>query len=93
MAGVDSKSPEWFIKSVNISGYIARHYVRDDFVVCKMDIEQSEFVVIPHMVKSGVMHLIDELFLECHNHWKPPGTCHKMFLWLRSLGIYVHEWA
>jgi len=48
-----------------------------DFVVAKMDIDGAEFNVIPALLATGAMRLIDELFIEFHHSrwsWKqPPG--------------------
>jgi hypothetical protein len=43
-----------------------KSFSKDDFVVVKMDIENSEWCVIPEMIRTGVIGLIDELALEVH---------------------------
>eukprot|EP00249_Psilotum_nudum_P022242 c28430_g2_i1 orf=322-2022(-) len=77
----------------------------DDFIVVKMDIEGTEFDVLPRMFETGAICLVDELFLECHyNRWqrssagrsakfkKTYGDCLKLFGSLRSSGVLVHQW-
>ncbi|KAG0453545.1 hypothetical protein HPP92_024849 [Vanilla planifolia] len=77
-----------------------------DFVVMKMDVEGTEFDLIPRLFETGAICLIDELFLECHyNRWqrccpgkRSPkyqntyGQCIHLFSSLRENGILVHQW-
>ncbi|KAJ0978342.1 hypothetical protein J5N97_013816 [Dioscorea zingiberensis] len=77
-----------------------------DFVVVKMDIEGTEFDIVPRLFETGAICLIDELFLECHyNRWqrccpgeRSPkykntyGQCLDLFSSLRESGVLVHQW-
>lgn len=77
-----------------------------DFVVMKMDIEGTEFDLIPRLMETGAICLIDEIFLECHyNRWqrccpgqrstkyeKTYGLCMDLFTSLRKSGVLVHQW-
>ncbi|KAG6430728.1 hypothetical protein SASPL_108800 [Salvia splendens] len=77
-----------------------------DYVVIKMDVEGTEFELIPRLFKTGAICLIDELFLECHyNRWQKccPGErsakyertyrqCLDLFTSLRKNGVLVHQW-
>lgn len=77
-----------------------------DFVVMKMDVEGTEFDLIPRLFETGAICLIDELFLECHyNRWQKccPGErspkyqktydqCLELFSSLRDSGVLVHQW-
>ena len=77
-----------------------------DFVVVKMDVEGTEFHLIPRLIQTGAICLIDELFLECHyNRWQRccPGErsakfqktysqCLDLFTSLRNIGVLVHQW-
>uniref|UniRef100_A0A1D1Y9G4 Ankyrin repeat protein nuc-2 n=2 Tax=Anthurium amnicola TaxID=1678845 RepID=A0A1D1Y9G4_9ARAE len=79
---------------------------KTDFVVMKMDVEGTEFDLIPRLFDTGAICLIDELFLECHyNRWqrccpgkRSPkyqntyGQCLKLFSLLRESGVLVHQW-
>ena len=58
---------------VNFSRWLCEHVTPDDFVVVKMDIEGSEYSVLPSMLRSRAVLLVDELMLEIHynrNSWK-----------------------
>lgn len=77
-----------------------------DFVVMKMDVEGTEFNLIPRLIETGAICLIDEVFLECHyNRWqkccpgersskyeKTYGQCLELFTSLRESGVLVHQW-
>ncbi|XP_031103302.1 uncharacterized protein LOC116006921 [Ipomoea triloba] len=77
-----------------------------DYVVMKMDVEGTEFDLIPRLFETGAICLIDELFLECHyNRWQKccPGErsskyektydqCMDVFTSLRESGVLVHQW-
>lgn len=86
---------EWLKKTVSV----------EDFVVMKMDIEGTEFDLLPRMFETGAICLVDELFLECHyNRWQrtsPNRTskykrtyseCLSLFQDLRNNGVLVHQW-
>lgn len=77
-----------------------------DYVVVKMDVEGTEFNLIPRLIETGAICLIDEMFLECHyNRWQRccPGErspkyqktyaqCMQLFTSLRKRGVLVHQW-
>ncbi|KAK2982759.1 hypothetical protein RJ640_025175 [Escallonia rubra] len=77
-----------------------------DYVVVKMDVEGSEFYLVPRLVETGAICLIDEIFLKCHyNRWQRccPGErsmkyqktyarCLELFSSLRGSGVLVHQW-
>lgn len=86
---------EWLKKTVS----------SEDFVVMKMDIEGTEFDLLPRMFETGAICLVDELFLECHyNRWQRTSPnrspkyrrtyeeCLSLFETLRSNGVLVHQW-
>ena len=58
---------------LNFSRWLQQHVAAEDFVVVKMDIEGSEYEVLPSLLRSRAIKLIDELLLEVHynrNSWK-----------------------
>lgn len=86
---------EWLMQTVS----------SEDFVVVKMDLEGTEFDLLPRMFETGAICLIDELFLECHDdnpqgtsahstsvYHKTHGDCICLFNLLRGHGVLVHQW-
>ncbi|KAL3574553.1 hypothetical protein D5086_025166 [Populus alba] len=88
------------------SKWLKNVVVERDFVVVKLDVEGTEFHLIPRLVETGAICLIDELFLECHyNRWQRccPGQrdvkyqktydqCLQLLTSLRKIGVLVHQW-
>lgn len=68
-----------------------------DFVVVKMDIECTEYVLLPHLIKRGMQNIIDEIFVEAHwgsackGQTKTRGDAECMFKSARDAGLYVHD--
>lgn len=111
-AKLSSKNSESFDGEVDeIQGFDFAMWLKNtvtdkDFVVMKMDVEGTEFDLIPRLFKTGAICLIDEIFLECHyNRWqrccpgqrsskydKTYGQCLKLFTSLRESGVLVHQW-
>ncbi|WOL16313.1 hypothetical protein Cni_G25100 [Canna indica] len=97
---------EHAIEGFDFAAWLKRTATERDYVVMKMDVEGSEFDLVPRLSETGAICLIDELFLECHyNRWQKCcpgqrstkyqntyGECLKLFTSLRESGILVHQW-
>ncbi|XP_058110450.1 uncharacterized protein LOC131253470 [Magnolia sinica] len=94
------------IQGFDFASWLKSAVSEKDFVVMKMDIEGTEFDLIPRLFETGAICLIDELFLECHyNRWQRccPGErsskyqktynqCLELFSSMRESGVLVHQW-
>ncbi|GMI79853.1 hypothetical protein like AT5G01710 [Hibiscus trionum] len=94
------------IQGFDFAEWLKITVTESDFVVMKMDVEGTEFDLIPQLFETGAICLIDEIFLECHyNRWqrccpgrrstkykKNYGQCLQLFTSLRDSGILVHQW-
>ncbi|CAL5335227.1 hypothetical protein CsSME_00017641 [Camellia sinensis var. sinensis] len=94
------------IQGFDFANWLKSTVAEKDFVVMKMDVEGTEFDLIPRLFKTGAICLIDEIFLECHyNRWqkccvgerspkypKTYGQCLELFTSLRKSGVLVHQW-
>ncbi|GMH09995.1 hypothetical protein Nepgr_011836 [Nepenthes gracilis] len=94
------------IKGFDFTNWLKNTVSERDFVVMKMDVEGTEFDLIPRLFDTGAICLIDEIFLECHyNRWQRccPGQrstkyektyrqCLDLFTSLRDSGVLVHQW-
>ncbi|CAM8920191.1 unnamed protein product [Rhodiola kirilowii] len=94
------------IQGFDFANWLKSTVTEKDFVVMKMDVEGTEFDLIPRLVETGAICLIDEVFLECHyNRWQKccPGErspkyeksydqCLELFTSLRQSGVLVHQW-
>ncbi|KAK1355577.1 putative methyltransferases-like [Heracleum sosnowskyi] len=94
------------IQGFDFANWLKSTVSEKDFVVMKMDVEGTEFDLIPRLFETGAICLIDEIFLECHyNRWqrccpgerspkyeKTYGQCLDLFTSLRKSGVLVHQW-
>ncbi|KAJ1699073.1 hypothetical protein LUZ63_007585 [Rhynchospora breviuscula] len=104
-----SRSTNGVVRTINgfdFADWVKRTFSEKDYVVVKMDVEGTEFELIPRLFETGANCLIDELFLECHyNRWqrccpgvRSPkyqntyGECLDLFHELRQNGVLVHQW-
>lgn len=59
------------VQGLDIAEWLRNVAGEDDLLVVKMDVEGAEYDLLPKLVDSGVICLVDELFLECHyNRWQ-----------------------
>ena len=87
------------IRSVSLVHWLTRHVRHEDWVVCKMDIENVEHQVLPELLAvPSTLRLIDELFVECH-HRESYGVgphyyseCLSMYERLMAEGVWVHDY-
>ena len=88
------------VRTIGFAAWLRTNVRHDDWVVCKMDIENSEFDVITDLLtQPSTFRLIDELFLECHHRetwWKsgPHAYAECLSLYTRILmsGVWVHDY-
>ncbi|GAV76898.1 Methyltransf_21 domain-containing protein/Methyltransf_11 domain-containing protein [Cephalotus follicularis] len=94
------------IQAFDFAEWLKNTVTEKDFVVMKMDVEGTEFDLIPRLFETGAICLIDEILLECHyNRWqrlvpgkrstkyeKTYGQCLELFASLRESGVLVHQW-
>lgn len=94
------------VPAFDFAEWLKQTVSQQDYVVMKMDVEGTEFDLIPRLFDTGAICLVDELFLECHyNRWQKccPGErspkyqntyeeCLELFSSLRDSGVLVHQW-
>ncbi|KAL3498923.1 hypothetical protein ACH5RR_041655 [Cinchona calisaya] len=62
----DYKGEQNVVQAFDFADWLIRSFSKQDFVVLKMDVEGTEMDLIPRLVETGAICLIDELFVECH---------------------------
>lgn len=93
---------EWPSPSVDFAAFLRDRYTEKDFVVVKLDIEGGEWSLIPHLISTGAIRLVDEMLFECHPkdfaeyatvaHGSIPQSCVDLMNHLRVLGVFCHRW-
>lgn len=56
------------VKCIDFSNYLKNTVKQDDYVICKMDIEGAEYDVLGKLIDDDTINLIDEIYIEWHNH-------------------------
>lgn len=54
------------VECIDFSEWLYNNIKKEDYVVCKMDIEGAEYDVLPHMGSLRSIELIDRLYCEFH---------------------------
>jgi len=91
------------VRTLDLSDFLIRWVTRADFVVVKLDVEEAEYDILPHLIQTGAHRLIDEIFIEVHTDinscCKPPNDAGRhrsdaveLIQQLRAAGVYAHEW-
>lgn len=82
------------VPSINFSKFISG-LPEDSNIICKMDIEGSEYKVLRHMIQEGTLSKIKEIYLEFHERFMPEeskDTERKLVEQIENLGVKVHQW-
>jgi FkbM family methyltransferase len=82
------------IPSLNFSRFVSE-LPEDVNIICKMDIEGSEFSVLRHMVKEGTISKIKDIYVEFHERFMPfesAETRQEIVNNITALGVNVHTW-
>lgn len=83
------------VESIDISQWILDNFSKDDFIVLKMDIEGSEYQVLPKMIKDGSIGYINHAFIEWHD-WVMPEYSSKtseLMNALRESNVQLGGWV
>jgi len=54
------------VSTVDVVGWILRHFHQDDLVILKMDIEGAEYPILKALKRRDAFRLLDVISLECH---------------------------
>lgn len=83
------------IPSIDFSKFVS-NLPCDANIICKMDIEGSEFSVLRHMIQENTITKIKELYVEFHERFMPsesPETKQKLISDISNLGVKIHNWT
>jgi FkbM family methyltransferase len=82
------------IPSINFSKFVSE-LPEDSNIICKMDIEGSEFFVLRHMIENNTITRVNEIYIEFHERFMPlesSETRQKLINDIINLGVKVHQW-
>ena len=82
------------IPSIDFSRFVSE-LPNDSNIICKMDIEGSEFTVLRHMIEQGTITRINELYVEFHEHFmttESQNSKQELINSITNMGVKVHKW-
>ena len=82
------------IPSINFSKFVL-DLPEDSHIICKMDIEGSEFPVLRHMLQENSINRIKDIYIEFHERYMPTESVQskqELVDKITALGINVHIW-
>lgn len=81
------------VDCIDFSHYIKTTLNSEDYVICKMDIEGAEYEVLGRLIDDGTIDLIDEIYIEWHNHLLTTNYDTQMFIdEIKSRNIKIENW-
>ena len=79
------------VQVVDFARWLNASFTTHDYVLLKMDIEGAEHAVVPRLVETGAIRLIDRLAFECHDAKK---ECKATLKKLKQASVeIVHDQA
>lgn len=54
------------VKCINFGKWIKENFSKEDYIHLRMDIEGSEYIVLPSMIKDGSINYVDSVSIEFH---------------------------
>lgn len=70
------------VDAIDFDEWLKENVNKEDYVFCDMDIECSEYEIIPHLIKNNSLELIDDLAIEWHStkcgNWFKKGLNEKL---------------
>ena len=82
------------IPSINFSKFVSE-LPEDSNIICKMDIEGSEFFVLRQMIEEKTICKIKDIYIEFHERFMPNESSQSridIINEITKLGTTVHEW-
>lgn len=81
------------VECINFSDYLESNINSDDYVICKMDIEGAEYDVLGKLIDCDTIDLIDEIYIEWHDHLLKSNYDTQMFIdEIKRRKIKVESW-
>ena len=83
------------ISAISLSEFLNNNIDDNSYVICKMDIEGSEFKVLRHLIDTGTIKKINEIYIEFHQRFMPEESDEskdQLVFQLENLGVKVSQW-
>jgi FkbM family methyltransferase len=57
------------VKCFSLSNYILNNFIREDFIVIKVDIEGAEYDLLEDLIETGAINFVNEIYIEWHSQY------------------------
>lgn len=86
------------IDCIDFSNYILKNFNKNDFIVCKFDIEGAEYDILEKMIKDNTINYINHFFIEFHaSYFKNENEIkikeNFIINELNKAGVILHTWS
>jgi FkbM family methyltransferase len=71
---------QYVVECIDLDEWIRSNFSPTDYIILKLDVEGSEYDIVPKMIKNKTFLMIDELHLEWHPYWCEVPTIYGQFL-------------
>jgi FkbM family methyltransferase len=82
------------VESIDFSNFVNK-LPKNSHIICKMDIEGSEFQVLRKMIKDGTIKKINKIYIEFHERFMPTETVDSknvIIKDIKKMGVDVETW-
>ena len=75
---------DWIeVDAISLSDFIEGNFKREDYIICKLNIEGAEYKVIHQLHHKGVLSWIDKLYVQWH--WDKVGVDKQLHEEIKNL--------
>ena len=59
------------VEEISLSDYIKNNFNKEDYIICKLDIEGAEYKVVKNLIDTNIIEYINDIYVEWHhdNQW------------------------
>ena len=79
------------VETINFSEWVLRTFLKEDYIILKMDIEGAEYSVLEKMLEDNSIDYIDELWIEWHRK-KTKVSLDRHNNLISKIKIPIKEW-
>jgi len=80
------------VEAIDFSKFIKDNFDPNDTIIIKMDIEGAEYDVIQNMIDNGVIHYINEMYIEFHDSKVQGFSKESILEQLSKTNVKVNTW-
>jgi len=55
------------VEEISLAGFIKNNFRKEDYIICKLDIEGAEFKVVKDLIDTNTIEYINDIYVEWHH--------------------------